>query len=235
MRRRSSVEATSGCRRSRSVSFVAADERHVDAERLLCATDRLVVQEGDDGLPERHRLDREDPVPAGVQLVDHDVGGAVPLEGLVVVETFDELEIGVEPLDRRDHVLGALAPPGGGSVHDQRPRAVRGRLGLDPAQVDPRRDHLRLGHPADGVVGADDLGIRLLARRELLGRLAADVGAEVVHDGLLAGQAEQRELERLRHEREAEVEVEDVGARQELGERAPLAELAADDAGREIE
>ena len=48
-----------------------------------------------------------------------------------------------------------------------------------------------------------------------------------MHDGHLPQRAQQRELERLRHEREPEVEVEDVGPREEPRERAPLLELAA--------
>ncbi len=53
-----------------------ADDRDLDAERLLGLPHRLVVQERDDRLAERHRLDREDAVPAGVQLVDDHVGAA---------------------------------------------------------------------------------------------------------------------------------------------------------------
>ena len=59
------------------------------------------MEERDDGLPERHALDREQPVPAGVQLVDDDVGVAVALERLFVMEPLDDLEIGVEAVDRR--------------------------------------------------------------------------------------------------------------------------------------
>ncbi len=58
------------------------------------------MEKGDDRFAERHRLDREEAVPAGVQLVDDDVGGAVALERLVVVQPFDELEVGVEPVAR---------------------------------------------------------------------------------------------------------------------------------------
>ena len=63
-----------------------------------------------DGLPEGHALDREEPVPAGVELIDDDVGVAVALEGLVVVKPFDEDEVRVESLARRDDVLGSFAP-----------------------------------------------------------------------------------------------------------------------------
>src|SRR5204862_1765601 len=60
------------------------------------------------------------------------------------------------------------------------------------------------------------------AVRELVGRLAADVGADEVEDGLLARHSQERELEGLRDERQPEVEVEDVGARQQPRERAEL-------------
>src|SRR5262249_43336124 len=49
-----------------------------------------------------------------------------------------------------------------------------------------------------------------------------DVRAEVVEDALLAQQTKQRELERLRDQRQPEVEVEDVGARRELREGGEL-------------
>ena len=116
-------------------------------------------------------------------------------------------------------------------MHDERSLAVGRRDGSERAQVEAGRDHLGLGHPAQRVEGADDLRVGALAVRELGGRLAADVRAEVVEDGLLPGRAEDRELERLRDERQAEVEVEDVGARQQARERAPLRELLPREAG----
>ena len=183
------------------------------------------MQEGDDRLPERHRLDREDAIPAGVQLVDHDVGRAVALERLVVVEALDELELGVEALARRDHVLGALPPARRRRVDDQRARAVGGRHGLDRADVDPRRDHLGLRHPADRVVAADHLRTCFTSGCELRRRLPADVRAQVVHDRLLAKRPQERELDRLGHERQPEVEVEDVGAGEEPRERRELPRL----------
>ena len=67
---------------------------------------------------------------------------------------------------------------------------------------------------------ADDLGAGLLAEGQLGRRLAADVRAQVVEDRLLAERPQDRELERLRDERETEVEVEDVRARQQP-QRAP--------------
>ena len=201
------------------------DDRDARPEGFLGAAYRLVVQEGDDRLPERHRFDREQPVPARVQLVDDDVRGAVALERLVVVEAFDELQIGVEPFHRGDHVLASLPPARRRRVDDQRTLAFGRRCRLDRGQVDPGRDHLGLRYPADRVVAADDLGVRLLPECELRGRLAADVRAEVVHDRLLPRCTQDRELERLRHERQPEMEVEHVGAREQPGERGPLPRL----------
>ena len=88
----------------------------------------------------------------------------------------------------------------------------------------------RLGHPPDRVEAPDDLGPRLLAVGELLRRLAADVRAEVVHHRFLRASAEDRELQRLRHEREPEGEVEHVRLRQEARERAPLPRLPPEQA-----
>jgi hypothetical protein len=59
------------------------------------------VEERHHRFAERHALDGEQAVPAGVQLVDHDVRLAVALERLVVVEPFFEQEIGVEPATPR--------------------------------------------------------------------------------------------------------------------------------------
>src|SRR5437764_42411 len=50
-----------------------------------------------------------------------------------------------------------------------------------------------------------------------------------------AGDPEQGKLQRLRNEGEAEVEVEDVGAREEPSERAPLHELAAEESAGAVE
>ena len=83
-RRRSPASATSGRSRSRSVSFVADTIGTSTPNASSARRTRLVVEERDDRLAERHRLDREDPVPAGVQLVDDDVSAAVALARLVV-------------------------------------------------------------------------------------------------------------------------------------------------------
>ena len=90
---------------------------------------------------------------------------------------------------RLDHV--ARCPSSRGSTARARRAAARivgRRHRRERPQVEPGRDHVRLGHPADRVVGADDLRVGALAERELGGRLAADVGAEVVEDALLAKQ-----------------------------------------------
>ena len=69
------------------------------------------MQEGDDRLAERHRLDREQPVPAGVELVDDDVDVVEERECLLVVQVLDDAKLDVEAVAGRDHVVGALALP----------------------------------------------------------------------------------------------------------------------------
>ena len=110
--------------------------------------------------------------------------------------------------------------------HSHRP-ASKWRYGLDRGEVDPGRDDLSFRDPPRGIVGADDLRVSQTAVGELLGRLAADVRADEVEDGLLAGRLQDRELEPLRNECEPEVEVEDVRGRQQPCERAKLRGLAA--------
>ena len=108
----------------------------------------------------------------------------------------------------------ARFPSAGATTGHERPRAGRGASAATArfrGHVDPRRDHHRLRHPADRVVAADDLGVGLLPVRQLLRRLAADVRAEIVEDRPLPERAQDRELQRLRDERETEDEVEDVG------------------------
>ena len=134
-----------------------------------------------------------------------------------------------------EDVVGALPPPRRRRVHDDRPPAPGRPRGCDRPQVDTRRDHVRLRHPADRVVAADDLGAGLLPEGEVLGGLPADVGAEVVHHRRLPERAQERELERLRDERQPEDEVEQVGARDQLGERAPLGGLTPDEPAVELE
>src|SRR5213076_2826701 len=67
----------------------------------------------------------------------------------------------------------------------------------------------------------------LLAVFELFRALAADVVAEKVHYRPLACRAQDRQVERLRDERLAEVEVEDVGPGEVAREGAPLHGLLA--------
>ncbi len=211
------------------------DERDRQPERVLGPARRLVVQERDDRLAERHALDREQPVPTGVQLVDDDVGVAIARERLVVVKALDDPELDVEALARAEHVVGSLAAARGRCVDDHGAPAAGGGRRRHRGQVDPRRDHGRLRHPADRVVAADDLGARLLAVPELLRRLSTDVRAEVVHHRALAERTEDRELERLRNERQPEREVEEVGRGEQLRERLPLRELPPDEAALEVE
>ena len=212
------------------------DDRHRDAVRVLRAADGLVVQEGHDRLAERHALDREQAVPAGVQLVDDDVGVAVqarapPRDG-------GPRRCGARRRGPRTRAARGRCPSVVARTARGRRRAAGGRTaatGVDRGEVDARGDHGRLGHPADRVVAADDLGARLLPVGELLGRLPADVRAEVVHHRALAERAQDRELQRLRDERQPEREVEEVGAREKLGERLPLRELAPDEPPFEVE
>ena len=63
------------------------------------------------------------------------------------------------------------------------------------AKLDPGRDDVRVRHPADRVVGADDLCVRATAVRELGRALPADVRAEEVKDALAASRAQDRELQ----------------------------------------
>ena len=188
-----------------------------------------------DRLPERHALDREQAVPAGVELVDDDVRVAVQGERLLVVDALHDAELDVEALARAQHVIRPLPPSRGRRVDDHGPPAAGRRRGGHRGEVDARGDHGRLGHPADGVVAPDDLRAGLLPVGELLRRLTADVRAEVVHHRALAERAQDRELERLRDERQPEREVEEVGAREKLGERLPLRHLAPDEAPFQVE
>ena len=176
----------------------------------------------DDRLAECHRLEREDTVPAGPQLVDDDVRSPVACPGLFVWHAFDDVEFDVELVARVDHELGAFLLAIRRRVHDERPCAVGWRDWGELAQIEPRWNDVCFGNPADRVVGAHDLGVRALAERELLTRLAANVRAEVVEDALLAQRPQSRELQRLGDQRQAEVEVEDVGLRSELRERPEL-------------
>src|SRR5262249_8974265 len=81
-------------------------------------------------------------------------------------------------------------------------------------------------NPAPRVERADDTRIGASRVCELLGRLAADVGAEKVVDGLLARRVQDWKLKSCRHEREPEVEVKDIRGREEPQKGPPLHELA---------
>ena len=145
------------------------------------------VEMGDDRLAERHRLEREDAVPAGVELVDDDVGPRVALARLVVADALDDVE--VEPGAARRPRSRSGVPffsrfEGAWTTSGLRVVGRRDRREL--AEVEPGRDDARLGDPAERGVGADDLGACALAVRELARALAADVRAEVVEDALLA-------------------------------------------------
>jgi hypothetical protein len=183
------------------------------------------VEERDYGLAERHRLDREDAVPARVQLIHDHVGAPVALERRAVVEALDDLEVDVQLGAGGHHVRGPLARARRGRVHDQRPLTFAWGRGLDRAQVDARGDHLRVRHPADRVVAPDDACARAPRPRKLRRRLAANIRAEEVHHRPLAERAQQRELNRLGQQREAEIEMEEVRVRRESCERAGLRQL----------
>ena len=189
MRLRSEADATSGSSRARRFSFVALTIGTRVSELALGARDRFVVEERHDRLAERHALDREEPVPAGVQLVDDDVGLAVALECLVVVEPLDEDEVGVETLARRDDLLRSLASARRRRVEDDRACAVVGGDGS-----------IALTSIPGGIISAS--GTQRIASYEpttsapaffpkasSVARLPADVRAEVVHHRLLAERA----------------------------------------------
>ena len=100
-------------------------DRQPDAVALGAALDDVGLQVGDDRLAERHRLEREDAVPAGVQLVDDDVGACVPLAGDVVRHAFDDVELDRQLLAGLDHESRALLLAVRRRVHDERSRGVR--------------------------------------------------------------------------------------------------------------
>src|SRR4029079_7183150 len=85
------------------------------------------------------------------------------------------------------------------------------------------------------VVAADDLRPGAPPVGELLGQLAPDVGAEVVHDRLLPGEPQRVELHRARQQREPEDEMEDVRLREEARKRPELCELPARETSRAVE
>ncbi len=186
-------------------------------------------------LAERHRLEREDPVPAGVQLVDDDVGSLVAPAGLVVPDPLDDVELDIQALAGCDDVLRPLAAPARRGVEDDRPVAILGRRRQVLPQVEPGRHDVRVGHPAERVVGADDPGIGSSRIPKLLRGLASNVRAEEVEHRFAPGRLEDRPLELARHQRPAEVEVKDVGLRQQPEEGRPLYGLAPPEAAGPVE
>src|ERR687888_470095 len=113
----------------RSTSWTRSTYARPSAPRRRRSADCLVVEEREDGLPERHRLDREEAVPAGVQLVDDDVRALVAAAGLVVGQALDDVEVEAELAAGGDDVLRPLTRAARGRVDDARARGVRGRRG----------------------------------------------------------------------------------------------------------
>ena len=100
------------------------EQRHVDPVRLARPRHGFVVQEGDHRLAERHRLDREQPVPAGVELVDDDVDVVVERERLLVVEVLDDAQLDVEAV-RRPRSRGRCPSAAVTTAHAARSAAAR--------------------------------------------------------------------------------------------------------------
>ena len=161
-------------------------------------------------------------MPAGVELVDDDVRSRVARPGLLMRHALDDVEVDGQLRAGVDDELGSLLLAVRRRVHDERPWAVRRGPWNELAQVEARRDDVCLGHPARRIVGADDLGVRAFAEGELVARLAADVRSQIVKDALLPQRPQEWELNRLRDQRQPEVEVEDVGLRSESGECGEL-------------
>src|SRR5438874_8053433 len=98
--------------------------------------------------------------------------------------------------------------------------------GVDRAEVDARWHDVGFRDPADSVVGTDDLGIGQTTVGELLRGLPADVRADEMEDRFPARRFQDRELRALWHQCQPEVEVKDVGTREQPRERAKLRGLA---------
>ena len=146
-----------------------------------------------------------------------------------MAHVLDHVELDPELCAGCDYQLGPLAAAGEGCMgHAQRASRARWH-GSDRGEVDARRHDFRLRDPARRIVRAHDLGVGAPAVGELVRRLAADVRADEMEDRLLAGCCEDRELRELGHQRESEVEVEDVGGREEPREGAELRGLPAPD------
>ena len=150
------------------------------------------------------------------ELVDDDVGVAVARDASSWRRPSTISQIDVEPVAGRDHVLRALSAPRRGRVDDDRACASRRRR-----RARSSRGRSRAGSPSPPGPSGSRRSCRRSRRPPSCrsascgGRLAADVGPEVVEHRLLARAPEDRKLERLRDERQTEVEVEDIRARQE--------------------
>src|SRR5439155_14580329 len=125
-----------------------------------------------------HRLDREDPVPEVVHLVDDDVRPLEPLDRLVVRDPVYDVEVDGQLRARVDYMTRSLLLEVRRRVHHQRTLARDRAHGLVVAQIEAGWNYHRVGNPARRRVRADDPGVELLAVLELLRTLAADVVAE---------------------------------------------------------
>jgi hypothetical protein len=208
-----------------------------------------------DGLPQSHQLDRDAPVPARQQLVDHEVGALELAAGLVAGHAGDEPELELEPacaqpldgLDERGRPLqGRVA----GRVHDDGCRARLDLDGLPRGEVDARvREEARIRAQVVEQVGVERVdpvrpagergrGARLARVRRHLRRRAhepaqracrPDVVALVGDEDRLAGPFQPRDVAQLDRPR---VEVEEPVPRARLRARQQRgAEVEVDDVG----
>ena len=180
------------------------------------------------GLPSAIASIAKSAVPAGVELVDDDVGSRVPRcaprRGGGPRRSRGRPELARRPRSRARCPCGARLD---GACDDERALAVGGGARLDRERSMPGGTTSASGHPADRVVGADDL--RVGAPRRRRARRAACRGCPSRGNGrrdFLRAARRSGNWSGLRHEREPEVEVEDVGARQQPRERAPLRRAA---------
>ena len=104
-------------------------------------------------------------VPAGVQLVDDDVGLARTARA---PRRAGRPRRSSSSTGSRSHASITCSRPLRRArrrrVHHERPRPFGRRHRRERAQVDARRDHVRLRHPPERVVGADDLRACALRR-----------------------------------------------------------------------
>ena len=155
------------------------------------ALDHVRLEVRDDRLAERHRLEREDTVPAGVQLVDDDVARRVAVARLVVRQALDDVQVDVQLLARVDDVRGPLLLAVRRRVQTSGRSRSDGGTGVK-ARRSSRGDDV--ASAPSGSRRSEDDSASARFERELLGRLAADVGAEVVEE-LFFGACAGAELE----------------------------------------